>query len=226
MTLLDHTASVTRDNSFLCLALGDGLMAEGRLGEAMEQYRKAVTLTPSDPAMHCKWAEALFRYDTPESGRREYEIALALDDKSGEAHRGLGLYSLGRKDLAAAKREFQMALAADPGDQENHLNLARLDRTLGDFQGSIDHCRGALAINDNLLEAHRLLVQNLESLGRWDEAADRLRDIILSIEPRDDAARQKLEAAIRRSKHRRLSRADRIGGEDLRATACGRIVLN
>ena len=58
-----------------------------------------------------------------------------------------------------------------------------------------------MAINDNLLEAHRLLVQNLESLGRWDEAADRLR-IILSIEPRDDAARQKLEAAIRRSKQR------------------------
>ena len=67
MTLLDHTASITSDNSFLRLALGDGLMAEGRLDEAMEQYRKAVTLAPADPAIHCKWAEALFRYDTPES---------------------------------------------------------------------------------------------------------------------------------------------------------------
>jgi tetratricopeptide (TPR) repeat protein len=201
MTLLEHTASVTRDNSFVHLALGDGLMADGRLDEALEQYRKAVTLAPADPGVHCKWAEALFRYDTPESARREYEIALVLDDKTGEAHRGLGLYSLGRKDLAGAKREFQLALAADPGDQENHLNLARLGRTVGDFQGSIDHCRGALAINDNLLEAHRLLVQNLESLGRWDEAADRLRDI-LSLEPRDDESRQKLERAIRMSKHR------------------------
>ncbi|HEX4071365.1 MAG TPA: tetratricopeptide repeat protein [Planctomycetaceae bacterium] len=201
LTLLDHTASVTRDNSFVRLALGDGLLADGRLDEALEQYRKAVTLAPADPGMHCKWAEVLFRYDTPESARREYEIALALNDKTGEAHRGLGLYFLGRKDLAGAKRQFQLALAADPGDQENHLNLARLDRTLGDFQGSIDHCRGALAINDNLLEAHRLLAQNLESLGRWDEAADRLRDI-LSIEPRDNEARQKLEAAIRMSKHR------------------------
>ncbi len=201
LTLLDHTASVTRDNSFVRLALGDGLLADGRLDEALEQYRTAVTLAPADPGMHCKWAEVLFRYDTPESARREYEIALALDDKTGEAHRGLGLYYLGRKDLAAAKREFQLALAADPGDQENHLNLARLDRTLGDFQGSIDHCRGALAINDNLLEAHHLLAQNLESLGRWDEAADRLRDI-LSIQPRDDEARQQLERAIRMSKHR------------------------
>ena len=40
LTLLNHTARVTGDNSFLCLALGDGLMAEGRLGEAMEQYRR------------------------------------------------------------------------------------------------------------------------------------------------------------------------------------------
>ena len=72
---------------------------------------------------------------------------------------------------------------------------------MGDFQESIDHCRGALAINDNLLDAHRLLAQNLESLGRWDEAADRFRTI-LSIEPRDDAARQKLESAIRRSNQR------------------------
>jgi protein O-mannosyl-transferase len=201
LTLLNHTARVTRDNSFLRLALGDGLLAEGRLDEAMEEYRQAVTLAPADPATHCKWAEALFRFDTPERARREYEIALALDDKSAEAHRGLGLYYLGTKDLAAAKREFQLALAADPGDQENHLNLARVDRTVGDFQASMEHCRGALAINDNLLDAHRLLAEDLESLGRWNEAADRLR-LILSIEPRDEDARQKLEAAIQRSKHR------------------------
>jgi hypothetical protein len=36
MTLLNHTARVTGDNSFLCLALGDGLMVEGHLDEAME----------------------------------------------------------------------------------------------------------------------------------------------------------------------------------------------
>jgi protein O-mannosyl-transferase len=211
MTLLKHTASVTGDNSFLCLALGDGLMDEGRPGEAMEQYRKAVTLASADPAMHCKWAEALFRYDTPENARREYEVALALNDKTGEAqrgdarvsshaHRGLGLYYHRKKNLTAARGEFELALAADPGDQQNHLNLAMVERTLGNFDASIEHCRGALAISDSSLTAHRLLADDLESAGRWDEAADQLR-YILSIEPRDDGARQKLEKAIRKSPH-------------------------
>jgi tetratricopeptide (TPR) repeat protein len=201
LTLLDHTASVTGDNSFLCLTLGDGLLAQGRLDDALAQYRKAVILSPADPGMHCKWGEALFRYDTPENARREYEFALTLGDKSGAAHRGLGLYYLGRKNLTAAKQELQLALAADPGDQQNYLDLALLERTLGDFNASIEHCRGALAINDGLLAAHRLLADDLASLGRWDEAADRLR-YVLSIERKDDEARQKLEVAIRKSKQR------------------------
>lgn len=153
--------------------------------------------------MHCKWGEALSRYDTPENARREYEIALALDDKTGEAHRGLGLYYLGKRNLTAARREFELTFAADPGDQQNHLNLALVERTLGNFNASIEHCRGALAINDSLLSAHRLLADNLASLERWDEAADQLRYII-SIEPRDDEASQKLEAVT----HRRRSAAE------------------
>jgi tetratricopeptide (TPR) repeat protein len=124
---------------------------------------------------------------------------VALDDKSGAAHRGLGLYYLGQKNLPAAKQELQLALAADPGDQQNQLNVALLDRSLGDFNGSIEHCQGALAINDSLISAHRLLADNLASLGRWDEAADRLR-YLLSLDPHDEEARQKLETALRKSK--------------------------
>ena len=201
ITLIDHTSKVTTDNSFLHLARGDGLLGEARLPEALEQYRLAVVVAPADAGMHCKWASALFRVGQHEEARREFQTALALDDSLSAAHGGLAWCYVARKQTGAAKREFERALQLDPGDQDNHLNLALLNRQMGDVQASIEHCRGALAINDNLVPAHRLLAADLETLGRWEEAADRLR-IILSLDPNDVDAREKLDAALRMAKHR------------------------
>ncbi len=142
MTLVNHTARVTDDNSFVHFALGDGLMAQGRLEEGLDQYRQAVVVAPWDPGPHCKFGEALFRFDQPDDARREFEIALALDGNMAAAHRGLGWFYLAKKETAAAKHAFQRALEADPGDQDNYFNLALLYRNMGDLQASIEHCQG------------------------------------------------------------------------------------
>lgn len=192
LSLVEHTARVTDDNSFVRFALGDALLAQGQLDDALEQYRHAVVVEPADPGPHCKFGEALFRFDHRDDARREFQIALALDDRLAAAHRGLGWFYLARNETAAAKREFEQALDADPGDQDNYYNLALLQRNLGDFAASIEKCRGALAINDNMLAAQRLLADDLMSLKRYDEAADRLREILMR-EPNDDESRRKLQ---------------------------------
>jgi tetratricopeptide (TPR) repeat protein len=85
LTLLNHTAKVTVDNSFLRLSLGDGLLREGRRTDALEQYRQAVTVAPADGEMHCKLAEALFRFGQADEARHEFQIALALDGDRARA---------------------------------------------------------------------------------------------------------------------------------------------
>jgi tetratricopeptide (TPR) repeat protein len=199
--LANHTARVTDDNAFVQFVLGDALIADGRADEAVEQYRQGVRVSPADPAFHCKLGQTLLRFGEVADARREFECVLALDDAVAAAHSGLGWISVAKKDTATAKREFQRALDADPGDQENYFNLALLYRNLEDFQASIEYCKGALKINDNMLSAHRLLADDLRGLGRWKEAADRLR-YILSVDPSDTQSREKLDEAIRRSEAR------------------------
>jgi tetratricopeptide (TPR) repeat protein len=201
LTLARHTARVTDDNAFLRFILGDALMADGRADEAVEQYRQGVRVAPSDPGFHCKLGQALLRFGEVAEARREFQLVLVLDHTVAAAHSGLGWISVAKKDTGAAKREFQRALDADPGDQENYFNLALLYGNAEEFQASIEYCKGALKINDNMLSAHRLLADDLRGLGRWNEAADRLR-YILSVDPGDSQSRRKLAEAIRRSKER------------------------
>jgi tetratricopeptide (TPR) repeat protein len=196
--LARHTAKVTNDNPFVHFILGDALIADNRVDEGLKQYKEGVRAAPEDAGNHSKLGQSLLRFGDLAEARQEFQIALAIDDTVAPAHSGLGWISMTQKDTTTAKREFQRALDADPGDQENYFNLALLSKNTDDFQASIDYCQRALAINDNMLSAHRLIAENLRELQRWNEAAAQLR-YILSVEPDDAQSRVKLDEAMRRS---------------------------
>jgi protein O-mannosyl-transferase len=191
LTLADHTLQVTEDNTFMHYTMGDALVEEGRVDEALEQFRKPVLMEPWNASTHCKLGDAYLRFNHTSEAVQQYRVALALDDTIAATHAGLGLIAMQDKHLADAKREFDRALALDPGDQANFYNLALLARMNNDLEGSINYCRGAIKINDYMTAAHRLVAENLRLLGRKDEADAELR-YVLSIAPYDDASRQML----------------------------------
>jgi tetratricopeptide (TPR) repeat protein len=59
--------------------LGDELMATGHLGEAIEEYRRAVTLAPGRPVVRLALAVALDRDEQIDQSRAELSGVLALD---------------------------------------------------------------------------------------------------------------------------------------------------
>ncbi|MCU1281905.1 MAG: Tetratricopeptide 2 repeat protein [bacterium] len=59
--------------------LGDELMATGRLGEAIEEYRRAVALSPARPVVRLALAVALDRDERIDQSRVELSGVLALD---------------------------------------------------------------------------------------------------------------------------------------------------
>lgn len=191
LTLAGHTLQVTEDNAFMRYTMGDALVAEARVDEALEQYRKPVHLEPWSASAHCKMGEAYLRFSHDSEARQEYCVAVALDDHIAAAHSGLGWIAMQAKRSAEAKREFDRALELDPGDQSNYFNLALLSRMNNDLEGSINYCRQALKINEYMVASHHLIAENLRLLGRKDEADSQLR-YALSIAPYDDQAREML----------------------------------
>jgi protein O-mannosyl-transferase len=191
LTLAEHTLQVTDDNAFMHYTLGDALAAEGRVDDALQEFRKPLLIEPGNASNYCKLGEAFIRFNRLDQARRPYEIAVGLDDGIAAAHAGLGWLHLQNKQIASAKREFERALELDNGDQYNYFNLALVCEQTHDFEGSINYCRRALKVNDYLVAAHHLIVDNLRRQGRTDEANAELR-YVLTIAPYDDQAREML----------------------------------
>jgi tetratricopeptide (TPR) repeat protein len=69
--------------------LGAGLAAQGRLDEAIEQYRQALRLTPDDAAIHYNLGNALLRKGQRAEAVRAYEEALRLKPDFAAARQAL-----------------------------------------------------------------------------------------------------------------------------------------
>ena len=156
--------------------LGFVLERQGLVDEAVEQYRRSLTLAPEGAAAHYNLAAALAR--TGEFAESESHFRAALEqDRSAPAHAGLGfvLAQTGRVDEAIA--QFNDAIAADAEHPAAYEQLGSILAEQGNLEEAASHF-GQLAKLRPSPAAHQKLAEILTRLGRTDEArrhADRAR---------------------------------------------------
>lgn len=153
------------------LNLGTELQAEGRLDEAVEQYRRVLALTPDDALAHSNLGTALAAQGRLDEAVDHYERALALAPGDADAHSNLGnaLLSLGRAGEGVAS--LRRALDLDPGSAEAHAALGIALHDGGETDDAIVHLRRAIDLGVVTAELHNRLGIALGSAGRLDEAA-------------------------------------------------------
>ena len=123
--ILFQYASVVIDNNWEAHArLGLVLSKEGRLDEAIGQYREALRLKPDDADAHYDLANALYRKGSWDEAIDEYQedLKLSPDDFSGHSNLGVALFRKGRVPEAIV--QFQEALRLNPDYAEARKNLA------------------------------------------------------------------------------------------------------
>jgi Flp pilus assembly protein TadD len=124
VALFAHTLAVTGDNYMARVTLGYGYEHDGRVEEAVAQYRTAIALSPTDKLGY----QALGRLEEKSRAWADaaaaYEAVLQLDPHEAMAHLGLAnvLPHLGRNAEAVGKLEA--ALKDDPSSPELLNNLA------------------------------------------------------------------------------------------------------
>ena len=163
--------SMSDMRAITALNVGTELQAEGRLDEAVEQYRQVLALTPDDALAHSNLGTALAAQDRLDEAVGHYERALALAPGDADAHSNLGnaLLSLGRADEGVAS--LRRALDVDPGSAEAHAALGIALHDGGDLVDAIVHLRRAIDLGVVTAELHNRLGIALGSAGRLDEAA-------------------------------------------------------
>jgi tetratricopeptide (TPR) repeat protein len=158
-------------------AQGMSLLREGSLvarrgdvGVAETCYQRAKPLLP-DSAAPCYHLAHLYL----DSGRRDaartlYREALARDSTYRTPYNSAGIACYGQRRLEDSRREHERTLALDPGDSYAHFGLGQIAADQKRWADAESCLRAALALDDCLPDAWRLLGRVLTKEKRYHEA--------------------------------------------------------
>jgi Flp pilus assembly protein TadD len=218
--LFDRAAILNPNYATLEINLG---IVTDRLGQpavAEAHFARALQLQPNDPNPHAYYARWLVQQGRAVDAIPHLQRAVALSpadllarhlllDAYAKAGRAAELKALAAETLALAPgdpetRRYldgrgEVALPQAPGARGVETAESLLDTSLqryraGDFQGSIDAARNAIALKPGYPEAYNNIAAANASLRRWDEAIEAAREA-LRLRPDFPLARNNLRSA-------------------------------
>ena len=172
--------------------LGVLLAQQGRLDEAIDQYRQALAIEPDSSGAHVNLGMALTRQQQFDEARDHFRRALEIDPLGLEARCCLGHLLLLEQRIDEARAEFEKAVATHPRCVAAHDDLAAILLRQGRMDASIRHSRAALALDPNFFRAHINLARALAASGQAAEAAAHYRRA-LELDPNNQVARRNLD---------------------------------
>ncbi len=146
-TLFAHALAVTPNNVNALIDYGVAFEQQGRLSDALAQYREAARIAPDSVQAHYNIGNALDKLGRPEEALPEHREALRLDPNTASLHEGVGdvLVELGNFD--EAMNEFTNAAQLDPAYPWPHFQMGKVLLKQGRDAEAIDQFRTALRLD-------------------------------------------------------------------------------
>lgn len=188
-------------------ALDKGLQAlkDNKLDQAQKHLDEAMKLAPSHPDVLYGRAVLCLKRSDWSDAQSLLEKATQLDPKHAPALAALGMAFVNSGKFDQAIPPLQQSLALEPAKWETHWALAKAyyhqqqyEEALKESQEGWTECHGAAP------EIQLLLAQSLTAVGRYEDAAQTLRDFLKNHPdgPRADTARRWLAQLAAETKAR------------------------
>ncbi len=176
------------------------LLQEGRVEDAIDQFRKSLELDANRVLEHYGLASALASRGEKEEAAIEYLEALKLEPRFAEAHGGLGVVLAKLGKLDEAMEAFRVAIRCDPKDVNAFINLGNILLERKKFEEAVKCYREGLVAAPENADLHYGLGRTLEQQGKVvPDALDELRRALPLAEQANNAALvEKIKAEIRR----------------------------
>lgn len=170
--------------------------ANGDYRSAENSYRQLLAQL-SLRVWHTGLGEALLQQGRFADAEKEYNAALATDNRFAPAWLGLGVVRAAAGDPNAAQEAFRKALALQPGMPQANNSMGRLLQSQGNLAGAEQHYRTAIERQPDFAVARYNRASVLARLNREPEAITELRAAI-RIDPAFVAAHYDLGVLLAR----------------------------
>ncbi len=172
--LFRHALAVTENNFMAHNNLGNALMHDGKVDEAMAQYERALAIQPrSVNALH-NLATALLRKGRTEQAIARFQQALAVQPGLVAARNALCAALLQSGRAKEAIPHLNRILAADPQNAHAQADLGFALVHEGEASAAVPHFEKALAGGVDDADLRRILGHALLQLGRPEDAIPHL----------------------------------------------------
>ena len=186
---LDTAAAVWRsvlrlaprhDAALQCLGLLH--RSTGNFTEAAVLLRRAVAIRSHDPQLMFQLASTVHHLGCSEQAIADYDLAIALDPNSAEAHCNRGALLTDLAHLGEALESYDRALTIRPNFPEAHCNRGVTLERLFDHEAALLSYDMAIAIAPHFMAAHLCRASVLRTLSRFSEALESF-DRVIALQP-------------------------------------------
>ena len=194
--LWSRVLAVDPNSSVAEIAMGDLMIAQDRVDEAVQHYGRGVALDPKFAGGFNNLGVALARQGRPADAIVRYQQALALNPAFSDAHTNWGIALSQQGDFAGAAEHLRRAIALDSTDADAEVNLGNAIVRQGQPAGAVAHYARAATIRPDHPETHLNWGVALAQLGKWGDAIEQFRRV-LALRPDHAEAREYLDRAER-----------------------------
>jgi len=144
--LYRHMMSLTPQFPLIHLNLGEHLLANGRVEEAVRLFYRAIEIEPGYAKAHNNLGVVFWSARQPDRALSHLTQAVSADPKLAKAHSNLGIAYNGMRRPVEALASFERALALDPRDPQSHCGAALSHILLGRPQTARPHYETSLRL--------------------------------------------------------------------------------
>jgi len=150
---------------------GRNLAAQGKIDQALLQFRDGLQIEPQNTNARCQLARILDSRGLPGEARSQFDEVLKIKPDHAAAYTGIGIIMDRQGRVSEAMRYYNSALRSDPDYSEAHYRLGLLLERDDRWDQAAKHYRTVLRLNSRNPEVNYHMGTVLMALKKTDSAA-------------------------------------------------------
>lgn len=150
--------------------IGVFYQSQGNLQKALEEYKEAARLDPSNAQAHNNMGVIYKEMKLLDEAVREYRKALSINPNYEKSLNNLGVALYLKGDLENAIKEFQQSIKINPENCASYVNLGLIFKKQGLIEDAIKTFQKTLSVDPQYPEAYYNLALTFEEIGQKEKA--------------------------------------------------------